>query len=81
VRSLRDANVYEAQRYRHINRPGADRGGGGGRHGGGQYGRCADELHRRAHQCTPGETTLFATGRYQDRIVFDDGAARFARRP
>ncbi len=27
-----------------------------------------------------GETMLFATGRYQDRIVFDDGEARFAEK-
>jgi len=27
-----------------------------------------------------GETALFATGRYRDRIVFEDGAARFAEK-
>jgi anthranilate 1,2-dioxygenase small subunit/terephthalate 1,2-dioxygenase oxygenase component beta subunit len=27
-----------------------------------------------------GETALFATGRYQDRIVFDGGEARFAEK-
>ena len=43
VRSLREANVYEAQRYRHVHRPAAGRAGGGrGRAG-------ADELHCRPH--------------------------------
>jgi anthranilate 1,2-dioxygenase small subunit/terephthalate 1,2-dioxygenase oxygenase component beta subunit len=27
-----------------------------------------------------GETTLFASGRYEDHVVFDDGAARFAEK-
>jgi anthranilate 1,2-dioxygenase small subunit/terephthalate 1,2-dioxygenase oxygenase component beta subunit len=79
VRSLRDANVYEAQRYRHIIGPAliaaAEEGGTG-------------EANTVAAQTSfivarimhTGETTLFATGRYQDRIVFDDGAARFAEK-
>ncbi len=27
-----------------------------------------------------GETALFATGCYRDRVVFEDGAARFAEK-
>ena len=73
VRSLRDANVYEAQRYRHIVAPPLlteDEG----------RAACA---RRRASwsraSCTPARPCLFATGRYEDRIVLDDGGARFRR--
>jgi anthranilate 1,2-dioxygenase small subunit/terephthalate 1,2-dioxygenase oxygenase component beta subunit len=74
VRSLRDANVYEAQRYRHLIgspliEPGDD-----------------DTVHAQssfmvARIMHTGETTLFATGRYLDRVVLDgDGVARFAEK-
>ena len=43
VRSLRDANVYEAQRYRHMIAPAGDRAGRGRRRA------RADQLHGRAH--------------------------------
>ena len=43
VRSLRDANVYEAQRYRHVIGPALISASGGRR------GARADELHGRAH--------------------------------
>ena len=73
VRSLRDANVYEAQRYRHVIGPPL----------------IAHQEGRAVHAHTSfivarimhtGETTLFATGRYHDHIVFDADEARFAER-
>jgi anthranilate 1,2-dioxygenase small subunit len=68
VRSLRDANVYEAQRYRHVIGPALIRAQG----------------EREAHAQTSfmvarimhtGESTLFATGRYRDHIVLDAAGA------
>ena len=73
VRSLRDANVYEAQRYRHIIASPLvtpDEGRGARAQTGFLVARI---MHT-------GETTLFATGRYEDHVVFDDGAARFAEK-
>jgi 3-phenylpropionate/cinnamic acid dioxygenase small subunit len=94
VRSLRDANVYEAQRYRHIvGAPLIDPLPNPPPHsasktrvnalmpGEGRVGAVAAQTSfivvRVMHT---GETALFATGRYQDRIVFEDGAARFAEK-
>ena len=66
VRSLRDANVYEAQRYRHLLgaplvTPGAQ---------GMVEVQTSFMVARVMHS---GEITLFATGRYHDRVVLDDG--------
>ncbi len=66
VRSLRDANVYEAQRYRHVIGPTLI-----------QAQNC-DEVHAQtsfivARIMHTGESTLFATGRYRDHVVL--GAA------
>ena len=73
VRSLRDANVYEAQRYRHvIGAPLIEPGGEGT-----VQAQTSFLVARIMHT---GETVLFATGRYQDRIVFNDGAAHFAEK-
>src|SRR5229473_1141864 len=64
VRSLREANVYEAQRYRHVIGPALIRAQGD------------QEVHAQtsfmvARIMHTGESTLFATGRYRDRIVLD----------
>jgi 3-phenylpropionate/cinnamic acid dioxygenase small subunit len=73
VRSLRDANVYEAQRYRHIvGTPLVTAGEGGA-----VQAQTSFIIARIMHT---GETALFATGRYQDRIVLDGGEARFAEK-
>jgi 3-phenylpropionate/cinnamic acid dioxygenase small subunit len=73
VRSLRDANVYEAQRYRHIvGTPLLAVGEGGA-----VQAQTSFIIARIMHT---GETALFATGRYQDRIVLDGGEARFAEK-
>jgi 3-phenylpropionate/cinnamic acid dioxygenase small subunit len=73
VRSLRDANVYEAQRYRHIvGTPLLAAGEGGA-----VQAQTSFIIARIMHT---GETALFATGRYQDRIVLDGGEARFAEK-
>src|SRR6476646_5217378 len=73
VRSLRDAYVYEAQRYRHIIASPLvtpDEGRGARAQTGFLVARV---MHT-------GETALFASGRYEDHVVFDDGAARFAEK-
>jgi 3-phenylpropionate/cinnamic acid dioxygenase small subunit len=74
VRSLRDANVYEAQRYRHlIGSPLIEAGEGDAVH--------AQSSFMVARIMHTGETMLFATGRYLDRVVLDgDGVARFAEK-
>jgi 3-phenylpropionate/cinnamic acid dioxygenase small subunit len=75
VRSLREANIYEAQRYRHIIgvpllEPAPD---------GVTQAYTSFIVVRVMHN---GETLVFATGSYRDRIVkdADDGALRFAER-
>jgi 3-phenylpropionate/cinnamic acid dioxygenase small subunit len=75
VRSLRDANVYEAQRYRHVIGPALIRAQSG------------SEVHARtsfmvARIMHTGETTLFATGCYRDHVVLDaqGGEAHFAEK-
>jgi 3-phenylpropionate/cinnamic acid dioxygenase small subunit len=73
VRSLRDANVYEAQRYRHIVGVPLIAAGEGGV----VQAQTSFIIARIMHT---GETALFATGRYQDRIVLDGGEARFAEK-
>lgn len=75
VRSLREANIYEAQRYRHVvglpllepTRDGATRA-------------CTSFIVVRVMHS--GETVVFATGSYRDVIVLDasDGVLRFAER-
>jgi 3-phenylpropionate/cinnamic acid dioxygenase small subunit len=73
VRALRDANIYEAQRYRHVI--------------GAPLLTLLDEGRVRAHTSFmvarimhSGQTTLFATGHYDDVIVRTDGALKFAER-
>src|SRR5436305_6693126 len=64
VRSLRDANVYEAQRYRHLIGPALM----GGQEGGEVRAQTSFMVARIMHT---GETSIFATGRYDDRIIID----------
>jgi len=74
VASLRDANVYEAQRYRHVlGAPLVEADGATVR---------AQTSFMVARIMHTGETILFATGLYRDRIVLDggDGAPRFAEK-
>src|SRR6478672_13040875 len=73
VRSLREANVYEAQRYRHVIGPALLTAG----EGGAVKAQTSFMVARIMHS---GETTLFATGCYHDHIVFDAGDARFAEK-
>jgi 3-phenylpropionate/cinnamic acid dioxygenase small subunit len=75
VRSLREANIYEAQRYRHIvGLPLVDAGSDGATRATTSF-----IVVRVMHS---GETSLFASGCYRDRIVKDatDGVLRFAER-
>jgi 3-phenylpropionate/cinnamic acid dioxygenase small subunit len=74
VTALREANVYEGQRYRHVLGPPLITAVE------------ADGLRARtsfivARVMRTGDTMLFATGYYEDRVVFDasDGA-RFAEK-
>ena len=73
VRSLRDANVYEAQRYRHVIGPPLMTQ----EEGGAVHARTSFIVARIMHT---GETMLFATGRYHDHIVRDDGGPRFVEK-
>src|ERR1700726_3686804 len=85
VKALREANVYEGQRYRHVlgmpliatlpDEGAGGHGGGvadGGVGGGGVRARTNFMV---ARVMRSGETMLFATGRYEDRIVFDGATA------
>src|SRR6185503_17564905 len=74
VRSLRDANVYEAQRYRHVvGAPVIEPGEGGV-----VRARTSFIAVRIMHT---GETMIFASGRYEDRIALDGPAGpRFAEK-
>lgn len=73
VRSLREANVYEAQRYRHIIGTPLIASGGSGA----IKAQTSFMVARIMHS---GETTLFATGRYQDHVVLENGEPRFAEK-
>jgi 3-phenylpropionate/cinnamic acid dioxygenase small subunit len=75
VRSLREANVYEAQRYRHmVGLPLVEVGSDGATRATTSF-----IVVRVMHS---GETLVFASGSYRDHIVNDanDGALRFAER-
>ena len=62
INSLRNANVYESQRYRHaVGTPVIEAGDGG------LVRAVTNFLVARVMHT--GETTLFATGRYEDRIA------------
>ena len=73
VKALREANIYEAQRYRHMLGPSRIEPA----EGGALRAHTSFMVARIMHT---GETTLFATGSYRDRIVFDGEMARFAER-
>jgi 3-phenylpropionate/cinnamic acid dioxygenase small subunit len=74
IRSLRQANVYEAQRYRHV--VGAPVIGA--RENDSVRAQTSFMVVRIMHT---GDTMLFACGRYEDRIVVDgDDAPRFAEK-
>ena len=73
VKALREANIYEAQRYRHMLGPARIEEGGDAS----LMVRTSFMVARIMHT---GETALFATGRYRDRIVIADAGARFAER-
>ncbi len=73
VRALREANVYEAQRYRHILGPARIEPGEDGSVRAATSFMVARIMHA-------GETALFATGRYLDRVVLAGDAARFAEK-
>jgi 3-phenylpropionate/cinnamic acid dioxygenase small subunit len=73
IRSLRDANVYEPQRYRHVLgapliEPAED---------GCVRAQTSFLVARIMHS---GETMVFATGRYRDRVVIGADGARFAEK-
>jgi len=74
VSALREANVYEDQRYRHVlGAPLIAADGGGGPR--------ARTSFMVARIMRTGETVMFATGCYEDRVVLDgSGGARFAEK-
>jgi len=73
VRSLRDANVYEAQRYRHVLGVPLITA----EEGGVIAAKTSFIVVRVMHT---GESMLFASGSYHDRVVLDGNAARFAEK-
>jgi 3-phenylpropionate/cinnamic acid dioxygenase small subunit len=73
VLALREANVYEAQRYRHVLGPPLIEADGNGELRAHTNFMVARIMHS-------GETLLFATGRYQDSIAIEHGEARFAEK-
>jgi anthranilate 1,2-dioxygenase small subunit/terephthalate 1,2-dioxygenase oxygenase component beta subunit len=74
VKSLREANVYEAQRYRHVIGPPVLEA----REGGLIRAQTSFMVVRTMHT---GETLMFASGRYDDRIVMEGPEApRFAEK-
>jgi 3-phenylpropionate/cinnamic acid dioxygenase small subunit len=74
VRALREANVYEAQRYRHIIGPSLIDSAEEGM----VRAQTSFMVARIMHT---GETMLFATGRYEDRIMLDGAeGAHFAEK-
>ncbi len=73
VKALRQANIYEAQRYRHVLGPARIESAEGGL----VHARTSFMVARVMHT---GETTLFATGSYRDRIMLAGEAACFAER-
>jgi 3-phenylpropionate/cinnamic acid dioxygenase small subunit len=72
IKALRQANIYEAQRYRHV--LGTPRIIA---RNGELEARTSFMVARIMHS---GETTLFATGCYRDTIVLDGDAATFAEK-
>jgi 3-phenylpropionate/cinnamic acid dioxygenase small subunit len=91
VRALREANVYEGQRYRHvlsmplIIHDGNGSGGDADTVVTGAKPRPMGALVARtsfmvARVMRSGETMLFATGHYEDRIAFDGAKAMFAEK-
>ncbi len=72
IKALRQANVYEAQRYRHVLGPPRIQSENGT--------LCARTSFMVARIMHTGETMLFATGCYEDRIVLDGADAYFAEK-
>jgi anthranilate 1,2-dioxygenase small subunit len=72
VQALRTANIYEPHAYRHLlGRP--------------RFKQTADGVVVRSNVCVfriaqDGETVVFATGRYLDQVVEEDGKLRFRSR-
>jgi 3-phenylpropionate/cinnamic acid dioxygenase small subunit len=75
IKALREANVYEAQRYRHILGPTLLAHAN-------DVEATAKTSFIVARVMDTGETTLFATGCYHDRVVFGgkQGAPHFAEK-
>jgi 3-phenylpropionate/cinnamic acid dioxygenase small subunit len=73
IKALRQANIYEPQRYRHVlGSPRLLEAASGGVR--------AHTSFMVARIMHTGDTMLFATGRYEDRIVFDGDDAHFAEK-
>lgn len=73
VRALREANIYEAQRYRHILSTTLIRAREGPE-------IRAETPYQVSRIMQDGSVTLFSLGRYLDRIVAGDDGLRFAEK-
>ena len=79
VMALREANIYEGHRYRHTMAPPVVNGPAGSAEGD-ETVVTAETSYHLARIMREGETGLFSTGRYLDRIVERDGALLFQER-
>ena len=74
VMALREANVYEPHRYRHILSPPVVTGRDGNA-------VTTETAYHLARSMREGDTILFSTGRYLDRVLQDrEGALKFSER-
>ena len=73
VRSLRDANIYEPHYYRHL-----ISGIRVAEAEGGEY--TAQSSYAVIRTMQEGDITVFSSGKYLDRIVFEDDTPRFRER-
>jgi len=73
VAALREANIYERHRYRHLIGPPLIEAADG-------HGAVARSPFMVARIMASGETLLFASGVYRDRFVVQDGQLRLAER-
>jgi anthranilate 1,2-dioxygenase small subunit len=73
VLSLREANVYEPHRYRHLIGGIRIRGEADGVYS-------VESSYAVIRTMQGGEVTVFSSGKYLDKVIFEGGAPRFAER-
>ena len=74
VKAFHTANIFEPHSYNHLLGPAAI---GPGKSAGSVASRCNFQIVRIMED---GRMDLFATGKYMDEVVFEDGVAKFSER-